>query len=102
MLVDAAREMGWKAEVVDDTRKEYQLGSVHETKVYNSSQVKLKGMIRQKFGITFWKNRPTNERVLLYTPQIPWLNYVSKREVDRYLQALSQRVQAYQPAEASP
>ncbi|MEK6951322.1 MAG: hypothetical protein AABX13_06385 [Nanoarchaeota archaeon] len=102
MLIEAAREMGWKVQVVESKKKEYQLGSVQEREVYQSTSINLKGTFFPKFRVLFRKNLLTNNNVFLYNPLSSSISPVTEREVNRYLQALSQRVQAYQAAEAAP
>lgn len=102
MLIEAAREMGWKVQVVESKKKEYQLGSVQEREVYQSTSINLKGTFFPKFRVLFRKNQLTNNNVFLYNPLSSSISPVTEREVNRYLQALSQRVQAYQAAEAAP
>ncbi len=96
ILVAAAQDIDWRAEVEDYYEKEYNLGtSSLKEDVYQSTSVKLTCPSLSAVNVTFWKNVPTSSFVLLGANIRGSGIYPKDEEVEKYLTAVSQRVSEY-------
>ncbi len=88
-LFKAAEEIGWKAKIEDNFIEEYQLGSVKENQVYESTKIILKGLISKKMSVSFNKKGPMNYFFIQtgYTH-----GNASKNEVKEYLSVVSKNL----------
>ncbi len=98
ILIEAAGEVGLRANSVDETTTRYRLGSVHKEEVYDETVVTLtrgvlpfakikgiqKGEERGSFGIM------NGIYVLPY-------GFSTEKQIERYLSAVSQRINQPQP-----
>ena len=100
ILLDAASEVGWKASVKDSYSTEYRLGSLHREEKYQWTDVKLRGSFLPLAEIDFNKNRPTNDDINLYYGF--GYGFSTKKEIERYLLAVSKRIEALNKPDTSP
>lgn len=88
-LIKAAEEMGWKAQVQDEFRKNYRLGSVQETQDYDGTQVFLTGRLFSAMQVRVHDKEP---RDYFYV----WTGFphgfASNRRVKEYLSAVSRNL----------
>jgi len=59
-LIEAAEEVGWKADVQDTFRKSYELGSVQEVKTHDYTQISLKGRLFPAMKVIIDDKYPTD------------------------------------------
>ena len=96
ILVDAAKDVGWKASIRNGHRREYSLGSVHEKYVYTGSEVILKGAFLRAARADYQKDRTVIDHFIIYSGSLIFRSGVATdTEVKKYLDAVSQRVQEY-------
>lgn len=99
ILIGAAEDVRLKARVVQKYRKEYQLGSVKEVERPSDREVVMKGTFLPFAEITSISS--DYGRFIISTFQHSKnLGVATKGEIERYLQAVSRRVDAYEPQAA--
>ena len=91
ILIGAAGDIGWNASVERVHSNVYKLGSVQKETPYLWSEVRLKGAFLPLANITLDEKEWFHDSVRLY------FGFATQKEVMRYLHAVSQRVQEYQP-----
>lgn len=100
ILLDAAADVGWKASVNDYYTTEYRLGSLHHEERYRWTDVNLKGSFLPLAKIDFYKDRSTNDHISLYYGFGE--GFSTTREIERYLLAVSKRVETFNKPDTSP
>ena len=88
-LVKAAEEMGWKARVQDEFRKNYRLGSVQEVQDYDDTQVFLRGRLFPAMRVTVDSKEPTDR---FYVSTGFMYGVASEGRVQEYLSAVSRNL----------
>lgn len=100
ILSDAAIDVGWKAKVEDFYHIDYRLGSLHQERTYEWTEVKLKGSFLPLGQVTFRKDRSTNNDLGLSYGF--GSGFATTTEIERYLLAISKRIEALNKPETSP
>ena len=90
-LVASAKEMGWKAKVEDNFRKEYDLQSNREIKIYEGTDICFRGRLFLAMQISLLDKEPT-DGFFVYEG-FPF-GYASERKVNEYLSAVSRNLKS--------
>lgn len=88
-LLEAAKEMGWKAKVKEKFRRGYSLSSGKETQSYVHTRIKLKGRILPAMEIYFKKENLWFE----FGGDWPFSGIASKGKIKKYLNTVSENLQ---------
>ena len=81
-LVKAAKDVGWKAQVKDEFEKVYNLGSVKEAQVYDSTRFFLRGKLFNAMQVIIFNKEP-RDYFFVYR------GFASEKRVQEYLSAVS-------------
>ena len=88
-LVASAKEMGWKVKVEDNFRREYDLQSNREIRVYESTDISIRGRLFSAMKIYLLDKNPRD--VFFVHEGFPF-GYASEEEVTKYLSAVSRNL----------
>jgi len=90
-LIEAAKEVGWKARIKDEFERNYKLGPAQKTQDYSHTMINLRGKVFPAMRIFIPdKNRNSSDSFFV------WRGFphgmASEKKVQKYLGAVSERL----------
>jgi len=84
-LVEAAEEVGWKAQVKDKFERNYKLDPFHKTQDYSHTMVYLRGRIFSAMKVYIYDKNSTDS--FFVWQDLPH-GFASKKKIQKYLKAV--------------
>lgn len=105
ILIEAAEEVGLRAKSVDTHKTVYRLGSVHKEQVYDGTDVRLTWRVLTIAEISGIKKGEERDWFSIGTRTHiapPYFGFGSESQIERYLSAVSQRINQIPPNNPTP
>ena len=99
ILVGAAQDLGWRARTREKYTREYHRSE--EVQKYLHTEVLLRGLFLPAARVVFYRDKPTNDYIKIDSGNYLFSGIATDREVRRYLQAVSQRINAMEESRPS-